>query len=339
MKKRVEWVDIYRGLGMLLVVMGHVGFGGVFSKIIHAFHMPMWFFISGYFFTPARDLRATLKRKIKSLFIPFFINGIVYFVEYLIRDKFQRGAFQYTKTLLIMLTGIGTPIAGGNQWFLPALFFTNMIYYILRKRIKQRMILLGTVVLLSVSGCLLATIMGRYSVPIPWSLDAGLVGLLFFHIGCLMRENGDSRIVDTAMNLNLLQLLLVGAATVTLSLVNGECNMRSGRYAIIPLFFLTAFIGIVAMLNLSKYVEKAAGVPVFSAMIEWLKFVGKESLCFLCLNMLVIRLISEGLQTAFSSLIIYKTVVLIASMMLMTVMTLIYRLIAAKCRREGTNER
>lgn len=33
-----------------MMVMGHVGFGNKFDLWIHAFHMPMWFIISGYFF-------------------------------------------------------------------------------------------------------------------------------------------------------------------------------------------------------------------------------------------------------------------------------------------------
>ena len=42
--------DILKGLGILLMIMGHVGFGELFSKYIHAFHMPLFFLISGYFY-------------------------------------------------------------------------------------------------------------------------------------------------------------------------------------------------------------------------------------------------------------------------------------------------
>ena len=39
---RDETIDILRALGILLMVMGHIGFGGAFDKFIHAFHMPMF---------------------------------------------------------------------------------------------------------------------------------------------------------------------------------------------------------------------------------------------------------------------------------------------------------
>ena len=49
-KKRVEFIDIFRAWGILLMVMGHIGFGSCFDHYIHAFHMPMFYFVSGYFF-------------------------------------------------------------------------------------------------------------------------------------------------------------------------------------------------------------------------------------------------------------------------------------------------
>ena len=49
-KSRMDYIDLYRAFGIILMVMGHIGFGGKFDKFIHAFHMPMFFFISGFFY-------------------------------------------------------------------------------------------------------------------------------------------------------------------------------------------------------------------------------------------------------------------------------------------------
>lgn len=40
MSKRVRYMDLFRGIGIILMVMGHVGFGSGFYKFSHAFHMP-----------------------------------------------------------------------------------------------------------------------------------------------------------------------------------------------------------------------------------------------------------------------------------------------------------
>lgn len=44
---RLNYIDCFRAIGICLMIMGHVGFGGHFDKWIHAFHMPMFFFVSG----------------------------------------------------------------------------------------------------------------------------------------------------------------------------------------------------------------------------------------------------------------------------------------------------
>ena len=41
--KRIEWLDIAKGLGMIFVILGHaVGFGTPPHNIIFAFHMPLF---------------------------------------------------------------------------------------------------------------------------------------------------------------------------------------------------------------------------------------------------------------------------------------------------------
>lgn len=47
--ERLDYIDIFRALGIILMVMGHIGFGSKFDKFIHAFHMPIFFWISGFF--------------------------------------------------------------------------------------------------------------------------------------------------------------------------------------------------------------------------------------------------------------------------------------------------
>lgn len=46
---RLDYIDVFRSLGILAMIMGHIGFGGRFDYFIHAFHIPMFFFISGFF--------------------------------------------------------------------------------------------------------------------------------------------------------------------------------------------------------------------------------------------------------------------------------------------------
>lgn len=55
MEKRLDYIDKLRGFAILLVVMGHLylpytaqGNSHPVAEMIYSFHMPLFFFISGY---------------------------------------------------------------------------------------------------------------------------------------------------------------------------------------------------------------------------------------------------------------------------------------------------
>ena len=90
---RDQWVDYARGLGILLVVYGHVS-RGVFNagiamnaqcftlidSVIYSFHMPLFFFLSGLYFLPSLDKRgprALLADKLDSLAYPYILWSLL----------------------------------------------------------------------------------------------------------------------------------------------------------------------------------------------------------------------------------------------------------------------
>lgn len=44
--KRIEWLDVIKALGIMLVYFGHAHVPG--NRYIYMFHMPMFFIISGF---------------------------------------------------------------------------------------------------------------------------------------------------------------------------------------------------------------------------------------------------------------------------------------------------
>jgi len=55
--RRIDWIDIYKGIMIALVVVGHAT--GKFNSWIYQFHMVAFFFISGYL--------TNLEKRIESL--------------------------------------------------------------------------------------------------------------------------------------------------------------------------------------------------------------------------------------------------------------------------------
>lgn len=53
MQNRIKYMDIAKGIGMLMVLVGHT-YAGFLCSLANSFHMPLFFIISGYFFKPSQ---------------------------------------------------------------------------------------------------------------------------------------------------------------------------------------------------------------------------------------------------------------------------------------------
>ena len=72
---RLDYVDVAKGIGIILVVLGHcLVFAGCWSstlfRYIYAFHMPFWFTISGYLYK-RKDPSSFIIGKVATLLVPF----------------------------------------------------------------------------------------------------------------------------------------------------------------------------------------------------------------------------------------------------------------------------
>ena len=52
--KRVTWVDTAKGWGMLAIILSHVMTGHPVSRWLYTFHVPLFFFLSGFLFRADR---------------------------------------------------------------------------------------------------------------------------------------------------------------------------------------------------------------------------------------------------------------------------------------------
>ena len=82
MKKLNYQMLILQTIGIILVVVGHVGGIGLFSDWfpISSFHMPLFVFISGYFYKKEYDncVGKFILKKAKRLLIPYFMWNMFY---------------------------------------------------------------------------------------------------------------------------------------------------------------------------------------------------------------------------------------------------------------------
>ena len=90
--KRIEWIDIAKGIGIILVVLGHClrddmrinsSFIDFLYQLIYSFHMGLFFSISGYLYGSKRKQNSKnyLRMQLKKLIIPWLVySAIIYII-------------------------------------------------------------------------------------------------------------------------------------------------------------------------------------------------------------------------------------------------------------------
>ena len=78
MKERITYVDIAKGIAISLMVLGHSGIPVGLRTWIYSFHMPFFFFVSGYTSNFTKDSFSHYAvRKIMVLGIPFLVYSAI----------------------------------------------------------------------------------------------------------------------------------------------------------------------------------------------------------------------------------------------------------------------
>ena len=55
-KRRIEWIDIAKALGIFLIVLGHTLRAGKVHLIVYTFSVPLFFIISGLVFKKHKQI-------------------------------------------------------------------------------------------------------------------------------------------------------------------------------------------------------------------------------------------------------------------------------------------
>ena len=312
--KRINYFDVFRGLGIICMVMGHIGFGGVFDHLIHAFHMPMFFFVSGFFYKDNDSIGKRIQKKAKALLIPYLFFGIAHYVVYLLMQIVTNSDLKIEPLLrLFTINTDGLAIAGA-LWFLTALFITDIFYSILDRH-RAKWIIIPLI--------LIGSFTDQYlPYPLPWALSAAFVGLGLYYLGEYVKNNELK--FRHLLNMNWAMIIVVGLVTAVLVFLNGYINMREGKYAIIPLFWINALLSIFVGISISKKVCKLENV-------EWIKSIGKNSIVYVCLNQITILFLTKLISLINLPMVISKIVILAISMIILQLCCILFTKTKLKC--------
>lgn len=198
--KREQWLDSLKGLGILLVIVGHTN--SPLFKLIYGFHMPLFFVISGYLYKADKEIVTTfseyLKKRVSTYLVPYFIlSGVNFFVctiELICRNGVSENVFStMIKWIYGVLLSYGqveylpncTPL-----WFFVGLFIAHIFMYALIKFKRETYRVAGCVVLILLDYILSVTNHWK----LPWNVDAAMIGCVCMYFGYIFKKYIEERL-------------------------------------------------------------------------------------------------------------------------------------------------
>ena len=163
---RIDWIDAAKGLGIVLIVIGHIYSVAEPSPLyvfIYAFHVPLFFFIAGltYRLDPP-SLPDFFRKKLRALLVPYLCYAALGYVFYLAGywaaarsglklEQFNHGLF--TPFIGIFYGSLGDGhLVNTPVWFVIALFCTLMIGHLLRRLTSSFALRMFIALLLAAAG-------------------------------------------------------------------------------------------------------------------------------------------------------------------------------------------
>ncbi len=138
-----EKINILKAFGIIVVIAGHLGLWNNTLFPPYSFHVVLFFFISGMLFKNqhVNNAKNYIKRRIKSLIIPYYLYFLFYiFITFIY--------FKFSGTFLGLELNIKniflTPFINGQQldlyspaWFVPQLFITLIVFLLIEKVLNK----------------------------------------------------------------------------------------------------------------------------------------------------------------------------------------------------------
>lgn len=271
MKQRVQWIDTIKGIGMLLVILGHFMNNNIFLKTLYIFHIPLFFIVSGYLFNCDKGIKDFLLSKLRRLVLPYFSLGIPITIAQVI---FWQEKFWIDGVIHYIVQRKYTAM-----WFLACLIIVNILAFILLKISDKNWIILTLSLLLCLCGYIFTYILGREA-NLPWNINTACVACLYFMIGYVLKKTDFISTVITYKK-------YVGIFVFTIGIMLGEFviyitgrrhDMFYNQYGIFGISIVAAVFCTIGLINL-----------VNNNYIPILSYIGRNSMIYFAFHQTVFK--------------------------------------------------
>ena len=233
--KRVEWIDITKGIAIFLMVIGHSSLPIAGNKFIWSFHMPLFYIVSGMLLNKERysKFEEFIKRCIFSLLIPYIFFTIIVTI---INSIFDVGV-------------IWSPKDGWGAyalWFVEVLFVSEIIIYLLIKSIHSKYLFALILVIMLTCGWLFQL----YEISFPFKMHVVLWASFFYGLGYLFQNLLKKISVKYYVSFGMLLLAFIVCQFLP------KTDMCFNNHGLFPLNTIVAIWSTTAIILISKTVSE-----------------------------------------------------------------------------------
>lgn len=277
--QRIQALDIAKGIGIVLVVIGHsINGDALLGRIIWSFHMPLFFIIAGMCFNNAKytDLSILIKNRLRTLLLPAIIFTIIdiLLLEVLIPEK--------ATALVESVKWQGFTFA---KWFLGVLFMTEIVYGAINKITLRFNRAGGVIVLIAIISYITGCIFSHYNIVGPYSLCTVFSAISFYSIGNLIRPY--ISLLEYLRHKNIITISGLILLIMIDMLTHRHLDMASNSITVID--FIPAYIGTIMIIVASQSILESFHFGKIKENFLWL---GRNTLCIMCIHQLFITLSS-----------------------------------------------
>lgn len=285
-QSRLRHIDVARGIAILCVILGHLSNNSI-NRVVYTFHLPIFFLISGYFLNTETSTFNYIRKKLRTLVIPYIITSIAIILFAMLRGFIiNRNAVDPAKDWIdSAIYGSGYYLRGvinvneiGPIWFLWASFFSGIIVRsVLKTDYRIRILTILVCFVLGYSTT-------RWLFCFPLSLQTGLCSAFYVYLGYIFRKAESS---FTGLSKEIKTILFILSLLVTASFI---LNFKS--FWLVRCDFGRGFEDIIGSLcscfvvfTISYYIDRLKYLP------RLLAYIGQNSIFILCIHNIEMYLI------------------------------------------------
>ena len=285
MGKRLEYVDIAKGIGIVLVVCSHSDALSLMWLMMGMF-VPIFYFCSGYTYLKKGTMKECMNKRFRKLFVPYLFFNVFMFVAFMHFSVREIVGMLYSRYCLYPL--YDTPnikfLTSGNypMWFLTSMIVSYLFFYILVYYDKLRYWLFLFYAFLTI-------LLTKCPILLPWSIDTAFLTALFMYVGMLVRNRN-------FISAKLWQVALIVIIYIGLQIIGGEINLSVRIYGnSVIIYFCLGCLGSFVVLWGARYLEGSIVGKFFQSL-------GVHSLTIFCIQMFFIVWAKELYQYLFPQL-------------------------------------